>query len=156
MISNQFAYHMARLLFKDVADPFTNWELAPLTEDATNILADTAYDPAWEAFAPVSIGGWTEVAYVAPGDPPPPVELLPDAYLTSPPSEWTNTSGSDIVVRTLAIIAFDSSLTTPARGLLFWEVVDPVVTVANTETFRVSELRFKIAELGEERLKTKD
>ncbi len=147
-VSSEFTYHMARKLWLGVSDPFSNRQLVPLTLGASSLDPEAMYDPAWAALPPKAIGDWSIEAYVAPGDPPPPEETLPYAFLTVPPAPWSH-AGPSVVVRTLAVIAWNISRPVPATDLLIWQGLDAPVTLSDGDTFAVTELRFELAELAD-------
>ena len=146
-VHQDFAYRAAQLLFQGTAMPYASWRIAPLKVSASAIRPDSDYDASLNAFPPNSIGNWGVSVYVPEEDPPPPYEILPYAYLLSAPSAWTNSTGADVIVAAVAVLALDTTI--PGFAYLFWQGIDPHVTVADGETFEVTDLRFEIAELGD-------
>jgi hypothetical protein len=138
---------MARLLFLDEAMPWgTDWYVTPLTTLVADIARDAAYADVQPAFASDpghAAGLWGVQAYVAPGTPPPPAEVLPYAYLLAAPAVWTNNGNTDTTVATIAVTAYNGG----ALGLLFWEALSSPVSVPVGDTFRLSALTFNLQEL---------
>lgn len=152
-VSAEFAYRSARRLMLGEADPWSALKLAPLIVPTDKIAKDSVYDADWQAFLPKAIVGFEvqefvpEVLY----DPGPPEvsyvpEVLPYAFLPTLPTPWTNDSEVAVAARTVAVIAWNQARA--RTELLFWEPVT-VVTVEPTETFEVTELKFKLVELAD-------
>jgi hypothetical protein len=149
-VSADFAYRTARLLLLDDPEPWSAWKVVPLTVPATSIEPDAEYDEAWEAFDRKDLADWSIQPYVAPGVPPPPNEVLPYVYQATLPAPWLNDTAEPITVVTIAVVAWNGSeVPAPRWELLFWEGLEPTVTVQPSETFAVTELKFEIVELAD-------
>jgi len=146
MVSDTFAYWAARMLvIPGTSVPWTSYKLAPLSVE--ELPKDASYDPSWEALPPKTIGSWSIQEYVAQDKEaePPVAEVLPYAYLETPPSAWVNDESVDVEIYILAVIGYNAE--NQEWELLFWEPLDTMETVAPGETFKVTEVTFKLMEL---------
>lgn len=91
-----------------------------------------------------NITGWTVQQYIPPviNQFPYQGEILPQVTMSDYSIVFTNSSGGAVTFSTVAVVISNSG----DYDILMWEVLDAPVTLANGDSFTVTDLTFKIIE----------